>query len=93
MREISANGFKLVGQFDDLPWQHVLFFARDDSPLKRRTATMEGPDRISTGNARPVAVGVALSPFASLPGFWGLKSRRFDNGELKPLKYAKSIYE
>jgi SAM-dependent methyltransferase len=33
-REISANGFKLVEQFDGLPWQHVLFFARDDSPRK-----------------------------------------------------------
>ncbi|HMO83481.1 MAG TPA: methyltransferase domain-containing protein [Lacipirellulaceae bacterium] len=32
MREIPANGFKLVGQFDRLPWQHVLLFARDDSP-------------------------------------------------------------
>ncbi len=35
MREIPANGFKLVGQYDGLPWQHVLFFARDDSPLPR----------------------------------------------------------
>jgi ubiquinone/menaquinone biosynthesis C-methylase UbiE len=34
MREIPANGLKLVGQFDGLPWQHVLFFARDDSPLR-----------------------------------------------------------
>jgi len=33
MKEITANGFKLVGQCDDLPWQHVLFFARDDSFL------------------------------------------------------------
>jgi SAM-dependent methyltransferase len=33
MKELSANGFKLVGQFDELPWQHVMFFARDDSPL------------------------------------------------------------
>lgn len=33
LKEFSANGFKLVGQFDGLPWQHVLFFARDDSPL------------------------------------------------------------
>jgi predicted methyltransferase len=33
MREIPSNGFKLVGQYDGLPWQHVLFFARDDSPL------------------------------------------------------------
>lgn len=32
MKEFTANGFKLVGQYNDLPWQHVLFFARDDSP-------------------------------------------------------------
>jgi ubiquinone/menaquinone biosynthesis C-methylase UbiE len=34
MKEITANGFKLIAQFDDLPWQHVLGFVRDDSPLK-----------------------------------------------------------
>ncbi len=34
MKEYEANGFKLVGQFDELPWQHVFFFARDDSPLE-----------------------------------------------------------
>ncbi len=33
MREIPANGLKLVSQDQTLPWQHVLFFARDDSPL------------------------------------------------------------
>ncbi len=33
LKEIEANRFKLVGQYDGLPWQHVLFFARDDSPL------------------------------------------------------------
>lgn len=33
IREFAGNGFKLVGQFDRLPWQHVLFFARDDSRL------------------------------------------------------------
>lgn len=33
VKEVTANGFKLVGQFDRLPWQHVLFFGRDDSPL------------------------------------------------------------
>jgi cyclopropane fatty-acyl-phospholipid synthase-like methyltransferase len=34
MKEFPANGFKLVEEFDELPWQHVMFFARDDSPLK-----------------------------------------------------------
>jgi SAM-dependent methyltransferase len=33
LKEFVANGYKPVGQFDELPWQHVLFFARDDSPL------------------------------------------------------------
>lgn len=33
MKELEPNGFKLVKQFDDLPWQHVMFFARDDSDL------------------------------------------------------------
>ena len=33
LKEFHANGFKLVEQYDELPWQHVLFFARDDSPL------------------------------------------------------------
>ena len=32
LKEFGANEFKLVGQYDELPWQHVLFFARDDSP-------------------------------------------------------------
>jgi len=32
MKELGANRFKLVGQFDGLPWQHVLCFARHDSP-------------------------------------------------------------
>ncbi|WP_425397954.1 class I SAM-dependent methyltransferase [Aeoliella sp.] len=34
MKEYQANGFKLVGQYDELPWQHVFFFARDDSELE-----------------------------------------------------------
>lgn len=33
LKEFPPSGFKLVGEFDDLPWQHVMFFARNDSPL------------------------------------------------------------
>ncbi|MAG54869.1 MAG: hypothetical protein CMJ83_01105 [Planctomycetes bacterium] len=29
-REATANGFRRVGSFDELPQQHVLFYARDD---------------------------------------------------------------
>ena len=35
LKEFEANGYKLIGQYDELPWQHVLFFARDDSPLEK----------------------------------------------------------
>jgi ubiquinone/menaquinone biosynthesis C-methylase UbiE len=34
VKELTANRFKLVGQFDRLPWQHVLHFARGDSSLQ-----------------------------------------------------------
>jgi ubiquinone/menaquinone biosynthesis C-methylase UbiE len=37
LKEFSANGLKLAGQFDELPWQHLMFFTRDDAgrPSKR----------------------------------------------------------
>jgi ubiquinone/menaquinone biosynthesis C-methylase UbiE len=35
LTELGGNGFKLVGQYDELPWQHVLAFARDDSALPK----------------------------------------------------------
>ena len=30
MKELPANGFKLVQEFDKLPWQHMMYFARDE---------------------------------------------------------------
>ncbi len=41
VKELSPNGFKLVKQFDDLPWQHVMFFARDDSTLPEIKPSMK----------------------------------------------------
>jgi SAM-dependent methyltransferase len=29
LKEFPANGLKLVGQFDGLPWQHLMYFSRD----------------------------------------------------------------
>jgi ubiquinone/menaquinone biosynthesis C-methylase UbiE len=31
LRELTANGFKLVREFDELPWQHVMFFGKDEA--------------------------------------------------------------
>ena len=30
-KEVLANGFKLVKEFDDLPWQHMMFYSPDPS--------------------------------------------------------------
>ena len=35
MKELPANGFKLVKEFNRLPWQHMMSFARSDSKLKK----------------------------------------------------------
>ena len=43
VKELEANGFKLEGQFDRLPWQHVLQFSRDDSPLPTATLRLWRP--------------------------------------------------
>jgi ubiquinone/menaquinone biosynthesis C-methylase UbiE len=32
MKEFPPSGFKLVEEFDELPWQHLMFFQRDDQP-------------------------------------------------------------
>jgi cyclopropane fatty-acyl-phospholipid synthase-like methyltransferase len=31
LKELPPNGFKLVEQFDKLPWQHVMYFQRDEA--------------------------------------------------------------
>jgi ubiquinone/menaquinone biosynthesis C-methylase UbiE len=30
LKEFEPNGFKLVEEFDKLPWQHLMFFERAD---------------------------------------------------------------
>ena len=32
LKEFPPGGFKLVEQFDKLPWQHLMFFERNDAP-------------------------------------------------------------
>ncbi|PQO35167.1 class I SAM-dependent methyltransferase [Blastopirellula marina] len=38
-KELTANGYRLAGQFEGLPWQHMMFFARDDAPEEAPAAT------------------------------------------------------
>lgn len=39
LKEFPPNGFKLVEQFDDLPWQHLMFFEADESWKPEQTST------------------------------------------------------
>jgi len=34
MKEFPPNGFRLVEEFDRLPWQHMMFFGRDETVQK-----------------------------------------------------------
>ncbi len=34
LKELEANGFKLTQSFDELPWQHMMWFGRTDAPAK-----------------------------------------------------------
>jgi 2-polyprenyl-3-methyl-5-hydroxy-6-metoxy-1,4-benzoquinol methylase len=51
MKELNANGFKLVKQFDKLPWQHMMWFGReDDATLEAVEPTLWNP---ASGAGRP----------------------------------------
>lgn len=43
MKEFPPNGFKLVEEFDKLPWQHVMFFERDDAAGDDKKAAKTKP--------------------------------------------------
>ena len=38
MKELPPNGLKLVKEFDKLPWQHMMFFGRDETFVETREA-------------------------------------------------------
>ncbi len=42
LRELEPNGFKLVREYDGLPWQHMMFFGRDDHTESKPAAERNG---------------------------------------------------
>lgn len=50
-KELTANRFKLVGQYHGLPWQHLLLYGRDDSPLPELALTPWPPADDETPSA------------------------------------------
>jgi len=50
LKEYTANGLKLVREFDDLPWQHLMFFARDE---KKTTKSSDESAKLQSDLATP----------------------------------------
>ncbi len=38
-KEMNANGFKLVREYDGLPWQHLMFFGKDEQGAAKAAPT------------------------------------------------------
>lgn len=45
LKELVPNGFRLVRAYDDLPWQHVMFFERAPLPAKPDVAPRSDPQQ------------------------------------------------
>ena len=57
MKEYEKNGLKLVREYNRLPWQHLMFFARDDSPLKEISPvpTQQVLDDLKSSKTAPIS--------------------------------------
>ena len=64
LKELTGNGFKLVGQFDKLPWQHVFFFAESKSSVPAVRLIPWNPGVSLEENIRESSV---FSPGETLP--------------------------
>jgi ubiquinone/menaquinone biosynthesis C-methylase UbiE len=69
LKEWRAGGFRLVGQFDELPWQHLMFFARDDVPAEQpRPADRQKYGQVDRRGDDFGATSVALWPRVATAG-------------------------
>jgi ubiquinone/menaquinone biosynthesis C-methylase UbiE len=60
LKEFEPNGFRLVEQFDRLPWQHLMFFMRDDDPAAGPAA--EPGKQGASGTSSSAAATNAAAP-------------------------------
>jgi ubiquinone/menaquinone biosynthesis C-methylase UbiE len=71
-KELVPNGFKLVEEFDKLPWQHVMFFQRDDGEAN---AGKEEEGKRSDCGLRIADRGLDALAFSGFGGFDGEPAR------------------
>ena len=46
-KELAANGFRVAKEFDKLPWQHMMFLARDEQWTGRTSQRINSMARVS----------------------------------------------
>ncbi len=50
LKELKPNGFRLVREFDALPWQHMMFFEKNDAGGDKKNAS-DGPSTDTTDDS------------------------------------------
>ena len=69
LKELPANGFRLVKQFDKLPWQHLMFFGRDEQwqprPISRLSLRTADCGQALTITASTAAAACSRARWAS----------------------------
>ena len=50
-KEMKANKFKLVKQFDKLPWQHMLFYGKEEDLKKDGVESKAGDAKVESGDS------------------------------------------
>ncbi|MEE2888452.1 MAG: pectate lyase [Planctomycetota bacterium] len=78
LRELVSNGFRLVDQFDGLPWQHVMFFERQRADADKLDVAVRNGLGRATDFLRSIAVHGGYAGIYSLD----LKQR-----------YGEALYE
>lgn len=72
LRELVPNGFRLVEQFDELPWQHVMFFGRapdnDLSQQARQAMARASGATVGAPRSESAALGLVLARAFRLTG-------------------------
>jgi ubiquinone/menaquinone biosynthesis C-methylase UbiE len=56
LKELRANGFELVRQYDELPWQHLMFFEHRSSAGRKPARSAPLPEAADDEAAAPMPV-------------------------------------
>ena len=90
MKEYEANGFKLAREYNELPWQHLMFFARDDSPLEKIQPV---PATICSGVACSRLLNYDEAPSSDSSPVWDRSQNRSTNATMTTKANSAGAYQ